>query len=760
MKSSSAIAPRVPLFLILVVYLLLGIDYSVTTPIFEAPDEAQHFFVVREIVEQHGLPVQRESVPERWQQEGSQPPLYYWLGALLTFWTDASDWHEFVERNPYAVQGDPLASGSRNVFLHSRREDFPWRGTALAVHLLRWLSLIIGAASIFVTYRLARLLFPDQRLIAIGAAAIHAFIPQFLFVSAAVNNDALATLLCGSVLWQSVRVARTAASGRAVMWLGMLVGLAALTKLSAAAMALVALGAVVVGGLTPTLPSPVEQHDGSGFATPLPRSREGWKRAIRHALLLGLVAFAVAGWWYARNLFLYGDVSGLNRMLAIVGTRTPPPDLWQLLDETEGLRLSFWGVFGWFSILMPREFYLFFDGLTLIALLGLSIALFQQRAKDKGWTNVRALSSFIPCFARPSSFVGNLALPALTFFVVLVGVLRWGTLTPGLQGRLLFPALCAMAVILSVGLASLSNRFAPWVVTAVAVVMILIAALVPSQVIAPAYARPSIVVNDGTLLLVRFGQQIDLLKVETPSAATHPGGDVSLTFHWLALQPMNANYTLFIKVFGEGDELLASADTYPGFGMLPTTQWPVSAVVVDRYHMRVEPSARVPTYAKVVVGFYERTSNASLVPYNREGQRATRPIVARVKLTAEKPAADVPSHLADANFSDQVVLRGYDLNADGITLYWQARQPLSENYTVFIHALDQDGQLIAQNDGQPRNGDYPTSVWDTGEVVKDVHVLAWPPRTARVAVGLYVLETGVPLPLVGQASHEVIIPLR
>ena len=237
------VTPRRALIVILSLFILLSLYYSVSVPIFEAPDEIAHFFVVREIVERGGLPVQGSDVPSAtlWHQEGSQPPLYYLLGAVWSGWLDASDWRAATARNPYAVQGDPSALGNRNLFLHT--DEFPWRGTALAVHWLRLLSLLCGAVSIVVTYRLARLLFPAQPLIAIGAVALHAFIPQFIFISAAVSNDALTAAVCGALVWQAARIAHGtkyhigATTRRDDLLLGLLLGFAALAKLSGVALA-------------------------------------------------------------------------------------------------------------------------------------------------------------------------------------------------------------------------------------------------------------------------------------------------------------------------------------------------------------------------------------------------------------------------------------------------------------------------------------------------------------------------------------------
>ena len=647
---------------IIAAYLLLGLCYSLVSPIFETPDEAQHFFVVREIVEQHGLPVQRTGELGRWLQEGSQPPLYYLIGAVLSGWIDTSDSQEFAGRNPFAVQGDPLTPGNRNVFLHRAPEEFPWHGTVLAVHILRLVSLGLGAASVAVTYAIACLVFPGRRRLALGAAAIHAFIPQFVFISAAVSNDSLAALTCGAVLWQSLRVARGASTRRDDLLLGALVGLAALSKLSGAALALVAVAGVALSAAN--APNPL--------------------RSIRHVLIrvsaVTVAAMAVAGWWYVRNVLLYGDPTGLNRMLAIVGTRNPAPDFWQLLDELEGLRLSFWGIFGWFSILMPAQFYWVFDGLAIAALVGLVVRLVLDARRQAPGLPRQGLA-----MRGWHALLHPLALPVMTVAIVLVGVVRWGILTPGLQGRLLFPALPAIALLLSAGLDSWYEFLKHPALSGLRQLVkiyplpyLLIAAAVPFVSIAPAYARPELTETDSASALVRWtgAAQIELVGSETPSIPVHPGEELPLVFRWLTREPIRSDLALFIKVFGEDDELLASTDTYPGFGMFPTTSWPVNQVIVDRYRLRVNPTAHAPVYGEVVVGFYDRATGRSLVPTNAGGGRIVRPVVARARILPANTEGAAPTHVLAANFGDEIGLRGYDVDASGITLHWQAlRKP-------------------------------------------------------------------------------------
>ena len=119
------------------------------------------------------------------------------------------------------------------MYIHTEREAFPWRDTALAVHLIRLFSVLLGAGTILCTYTIALWLFPGQPAIAAAAMAINAFLPMFIFISASVNNDNLVIFLSSLVLLLLVRVIRRGASAWLLLGLGGLIGLACLAKLSA-----------------------------------------------------------------------------------------------------------------------------------------------------------------------------------------------------------------------------------------------------------------------------------------------------------------------------------------------------------------------------------------------------------------------------------------------------------------------------------------------------------------------------------------------
>ena len=79
------------------------------------------------------------------------------------------------------------------------------------------------------------------------------------------------------------------------------------------------------------------------------------------------------------------------------------------------------------------------------------------------------------------------------------------------------------------------------------------------------------------------------------------------------------------------------------------------------------------------------------------------------------------------------------------TLYWQAAQTPSQNYSVFVHLSDKDsinapGDMIAQADSEhPVYGWYPTTKWNVGEIVREDYKLAVPPgKTPKLlSIGMY-----------------------
>ena len=89
-----------------------------------------------------------------------------------------------------------------------------------------------------------------------------------------------------------------------------------------------------------------------------------------------------------------------------------------------------------------------------------------------------------------------------------------------------------------------------------------------------------------------------------------------------------------------------------------------------------------------------------------------------------------------------------------LILFWSPRGRPTQDYTVFVHLLDSQGQLRGQADSPPTSGRYPTSVWDAGEFIADLQTLSLTPDLPSgkytLLIGLYFQETGQRLPTVDE----------
>ena len=82
-----------------------------------------------------------------------------------------------------------------------------------------------------------------------------------------------------------------------------------------------------------------------------------------------------------------------------------------------------------------------------------------------------------------------------------------------------------------------------------------------------------------------------------------------------------------------------------------------------------------------------------------------------------------------------------------VTLYWQTEEEITGDYVVFVHLSAADGYVQAQRDSEPVFGYYPTSSWEIGEEIGDMHCLYLSPDLQE---GEYLLRVGLYDPDSGQ----------
>ena len=730
------------LAVILGLYVALGAGYAVTTPTLESPDEVYHYDYVRALVNTGRPPVLEEGGGRGF---GHHAPLYYAYGALVSFWVGEDDWEAWPERhNPYfGYRFGKVGRDNKNLYLHPDSDAFGRSDTWLGIRVVRLASVVLGALTVWVVFRIGRDVFPEAPEMALGAAGLAAFIPEFLFISGSVNDDNGATLFGALAIWAMVRVLRDDATTWRCAGLGLALGMGWLSKLTVVA-------------LLPT----------AGFTLLMIAWREGaWRKLLR----LGLITFGVAalliGPWLVRQTVLYGDPTGTSREMSEWGLREDPVTLADLGPDLYWLRTSFWGRLGYNQIPLSEWIYTVLDGATVLAILGLvRLVVLRIRASTQP---LRSLLRDLLWSVRGSQFTVLAGSVLLTFAPMIVR--RFLRPMPNF-GRYLFPVLPAIALLMVSGLrAWLPRRLAGHLAVGVTVAMLALGVAGLTCYLAPAYARPPIF-DEGEApapphrldrTYVEGGRPLArLVGFELDDEAVEPGETVRVRVYWKILGNTDVDYTLFAQLFGRDGAKVGQRDTYPGLGHYPTSFWEPGETIIDEVPIPVAADATAPSRLRLDLGLYRRGGDR-LPVVDDSGNRVESATIAWLKLSPiDSPPT--PTVATDHRLGSVARLIGYDLERNSgqlhLALHWLCRASMERDHIVFVHLLDEEGTLTEQADGPPVGGDYPTSFWEPGETIVDRRVLDvkdHPPGVYRIQVGLYLLDTGERLPVRNPAGERL-----
>lgn len=694
---------------LLLLFALWGGIYSVVVPLFEAPDEVWHVSFVRYLVVERALPVQPVEGKDMWLRESGQPPLYHLVTAVLLSpfsFADFPDWVRFNPDHPFVSPNS--TSDANNLFIHTQQEAFPYQGTMLAIHLGRLITVLWGVGTLVGVYAIARLAWPERPGWALGVTAVSAFNPHFIFIHSIVNNDAAIACLATWTLYLTIRLGQGKSTRRSELALGVVLGLALLSKLSA-----LALPVLVLGGMG-------WRWWGDGQWRPLFRS--GWR--------IFPLALLIAGWWYGRNWLLYGDPLAWKVWLVDIGEHhlTLP----QLLAQFRDVGFTFWepyvGVLPWGV------------WLALGGLLALSLG---------GW-----LKGILTLLRRPSGAALGIDKSAMLlaggwFLLLFASLVRYMLTTPAAAGRLLYPGTAVISLYLVWGLALLWPKRANLLIGVLGVGVLGLGMITPWLFIRPLFPPAVIPLADVPQLIPVSGESLpagwQLLGVQVEPETVVAGETVTLTLYWQVRQAVPADLRLILRLWTPTGRVLHQWDRPPAYESYPPDLWQAGDVVRDVYRVRV------PLGGEWSTAVYRLTADLSA-----GGQPlAALATATRFRWVTPVDLGEVSQRL-DYALGETVRLVGYrwgEVTPDGafrpLVLYWQATGTMTEDYQVFVHLLIATGELVAQVDGAPMQGDYPTSWWQVGEVLADEHLIpvAAVGENGRVRLGLYRLTDGQRLPI-------------
>lgn len=594
------------LLVVLGIFLTLATTYSVVVPLFEGPDEDDHYRYAKYLADHRALPVQLfQAGGGEAGHQGWQPPLYYALAAVPISPVDTSDFHNHLQRNPAAALVGDITCCGRNQYMHLASEAFPYKGTTLAVHLARGVTILFGLITVLAIYNLVLTLYPAQRGLALVTTALATLNPSFLYSSALVSNDVPLAALCTLSLLLMIKIILSDRPPN-LKWsvvLGVSIALGLLIKTTAL-------------GLVP-------------FAVAVPAFL-AWRTRQLRVLVVSLVGILLpiallTGWWFIRNQVLYGDPLAYRLLYASAMFPRDAPPTWAELFQINlpWMWQTFWG--GPTPGDFPQSLLAVLLIICSLALFGLVILM------------TRSKGAWFRSNDGQNRVVGLTILGSWLAFILLAQIQFVRTSGGTDQGRYLFPAIAPFALFLVLGVRELASTLAsrlpiaPSHLTPVVsrstldisrltfnvsrfsvLLSLLLLSLLPVYVLfaftLPAYAAPgpfdpTHLGSRATPLTAEFSNHIALHGYSLSARHLTCADRLSVTLYWAATRSIGKSFRVFVHLVGEQGRVAGGKDVIPGRGAYPTVYWKPNEWLEDRVDVRLNPGARAGDYS-VRVGMY------------------------------------------------------------------------------------------------------------------------------------------------------------
>jgi hypothetical protein len=411
------------LAIIITIYAALALGYSMAVPLWEAPDEPSHYLYALHLIEQRSLPPAAPRQSGRFYENGYvvslyewyQPPLYYGLlvpqlSALKSIWPAAAG-PAFPAVNMGFTRGESRLFANSGI---AAPMDIGLTGPRLA----RYFSVVLGVCMLLMVYRVARKYAPDDDILALTVTGFTAFIPQFTFLTAYITNDNLANLVSATSLLAIIHLIQSSETRfrTSVLILALVAAVGLLSKLSLLFVFPLGVTAIVL-----------RQFEWSP---------KGIWNSARYTLLFMMAAFSLA---FLCGLLIPGTI---DRVIW-AQTTLPPRARYVSFDYVMGLwpitLESFWGRFGWMNVKIAAWIAPALNLLAAVGLCSSALLLFQSHTLSTSSRRVMVLM-FCNCLLVLAAFV----------------VYNFADTQP--QGRYLYPAIAAFAVLVCGGLLHLGNR--------------------------------------------------------------------------------------------------------------------------------------------------------------------------------------------------------------------------------------------------------------------------------------------------------------
>lgn len=318
------------LYYLIAATLAARLPWVFMVPMWEAPDENTHFWVIKYMAENFRLPGPAELTAGGQQSVYVPLPHFGYVPHILAMWTLSG------------ILDPSMAPRFGSLLLSPLMTYFAW-----------WLG---------------RELFPDKKLLALAVPLLVIFHPQLVLVHSYANNDVTSTTIATALLCICVVMIKHGLSMPLSLLVGGLCGWLALTKYTGYAV----LPAVAIGYLLAAW-----------------IHREKFAVLLKNAATALALTVTIAAPWFLRNYQLYdGDFMGTQTMRRNWATLYNRPleyyvSPFKILVDRKWWRMmffSYWGMFGYMTRPLIKPLYWTYTTYLVVAFAGLLAGMFRDKA--------------------------------------------------------------------------------------------------------------------------------------------------------------------------------------------------------------------------------------------------------------------------------------------------------------------------------------------------------------------------------------------
>ena len=277
-------------------------------------------------------------------------------------------------------------------------------------------------------------------------------------------------------------------------------------------------------------------------------------------------------------------------------------------------------------------------------------------------------------------------------------------------------------------------------------------------------------INDFNKLSVQFNND-ELALNSWYGNTTYQGEEIlPITLMWSPQRRIGHDYASVVQLQTQDYQSLSGTEHLIHRWLYPSSVWQVGDVIPDAHKLSIPTDLEVGAY-RLSLGLYY--SNFQSVPFSGGlptdltdmATIAWYKVPQQNTVTIPDTAKPISATIGELfNLEALQMIQG----DDGLyyaALFWQSIENRPRiDATIFVHLVDADGNIVAQSDIRPWNGQYPTFIWGHDERVETIHVLnseGFALEDVTLRVGMYTFPGPANLPAIQSDNDYLdgVIPL-